>query len=128
MPEQDAILRAIPRLKDELHVNVELVCPADFIPELPGWESRSRFVHQEGQLSTHHYDLYAQALAKLERGHAQDHADVGAMLERGLIEPARLRELFGEIEPQLYRYPAVDPSTFRRAVEAFVEALPPASP
>jgi len=27
-------------------------------------------------------------------------------------------EYFGQIEPELYRYPAVDPTTFRRAVEA----------
>ena len=34
-----------------------------------------------------HYDLYAQALAKVERGHARDLADVEAMLERGLVDP-----------------------------------------
>ena len=64
-----------------------------------------------------HYDFYAQALAKVERGHARDLADVRAMLERGLVEPARLRELFAAIEPMLYRFPAVDPPTFRAALE-----------
>ena len=65
-----------------------------------------------------HYDLYAQALAKVERGHARDLADVEAMLERELVEPARLRELLAAIEPQLYRFPAVDPPTLRAALEA----------
>jgi len=40
------------------------------------------------------------------------------MLERGLIERGKVLALFSEIEPQLYRYPALDPASFRRAVEA----------
>jgi hypothetical protein len=42
------------------------------------------------------------------------------MLERGLVEADRLRSAFDEIEPQLYRFPAIDPSDFRRRVEDFL--------
>jgi hypothetical protein len=38
----------------------------------------------------------------------------------GRVEPPELLRLFAEIEPWLYRYPAIDPATFRRAVEEFV--------
>ena len=38
VPEQDAVLRAIPRLKDELQINVELASPGDFIPLPEGWQ------------------------------------------------------------------------------------------
>lgn len=38
------------------------------------------------------------------------------MHARGLIEPTRLQELFDAIEPELYRYPAISPTAFRRAV------------
>jgi hypothetical protein len=31
----------------------------------------------------------------------------------------RLRELFNRIEPQLIRYPAIDPAAFRAAVTQF---------
>lgn len=117
-PDTDALLRAVPALKEELRLNVELVSPAHFIPELPGWEERSALVAQEGPLAFHHYDFYAQALAKLERGHAKDAGDVAAMIARGLVERARLRELFDAIEPSLYRFPAIDPASFRRAVLA----------
>jgi hypothetical protein len=117
-PERDELLRAIPALKDSLHLNVELASPSDFIPELPGWRDRSPFAAQSGQLSFHHYDLYAQALAKLERGHAKDLEDVRQMLERGLVERPRLLELFAAIEPQLYRFPAINPARFRASVEA----------
>ncbi len=118
VPETDALLRAIARLKDALAVNVELAAPSDFIPELPGWQDRSRFVTQDGPLAVYHYDLYSQALAKVERGHAQDVTDVRTMLETGVVDRARLRELFDQIEPQLFRYPAVNATAFRRALEA----------
>ena len=117
-PDRDEILRAIPQLKEELETNVELASPDGFLPELPGWRDRSPFVAREGLVTFRHYDLYAQALAKVERGHARDLADVLAMLDRGLVLPARLRELHAAIEPLLYRFPAVDPPTFRAALEA----------
>jgi hypothetical protein len=44
-------------------------------------------------------------------------ADVREMLKRGLIEPSRTLAYFARIEPGLYRYPAVDPPSFRHAVE-----------
>ena len=116
-PEQDEALRALPRIKDELAVNVELASPADFIPLPTGWRDRSAFVAREGHLPFRHFDLYSQALAKLERGHAQDLEDVEEMLARGLVEAGRLRACFAEIEPQLYRFPAIDVADFRRAVE-----------
>ena len=115
-PEQDEALRALPGIKEELAVNVELASPADFIPLPGGWRERSPSLGREGRLTFRHFDLYSQALAKLERGHAQDLQDLEEMLVRGLVERARLRECFDEIEPQLYRFPAVDAADFRRAV------------
>ena len=80
-PEEDAVLRALPRLKDELLVNVELVSPAHFVPVPAGWEARSPVVAREGRLTFRHFDPYAQALAKLERAHAQDLASFRARVE-----------------------------------------------
>lgn len=120
VPEQDALLRALAELKESLEVNIELAAPDHFIPPLPGWEERSQFISRVGRLSYHHYDFYAQALAKIERGHAQDVLDVAAMFDRGLIDRRRLLRYFEQIEPALYRYPALDRGTFRRAVETTV--------
>jgi hypothetical protein len=122
VPDRDDLLRAIARLKDQLQVNVELASPAHFIPPLPGWESRSAFVAQEGPVSFYHYDFYAQALAKIERGHVQDLVDVATMLREARVEPSRLRELFDAIAGELYRYPAIDPAAFRRALNDVTSA------
>ena len=116
-PEADELLLAVARLKNELDVNVELASPSDFIPELPGWRDRSPFVFREGRLDVHDFDFYSQALSKIERGFSQDLSDVAAMLRDGLVDRGRLKELFAEIEPSLFRYPAIDAGTFRAKVD-----------
>ena len=126
LPERDAIYRAIPALKEELQINVELASPDQFIPVKDGWEGRSPFVVREGRVSFHHFDLYAQALAKIERGHTLDVADVGEMLSRRLIERDALLAYYEAIAPRLYRYPAVDAASFAAAVQAV--AVSPPSP
>ncbi|HEU4430575.1 MAG TPA: hypothetical protein VFT98_17570, partial [Myxococcota bacterium] len=67
---------------------------------------------------------YAQALAKIERGHAQDQSDVAELIARGLVDRAALEQRFNEIEPLLYRFPAIDPASFRSAVLAVTRATP----
>ena len=122
IPETDEILRSLLLLKERLQMNIELASPDHFIPELPGWQERSRFIQQEEKLSFFHYDFYAQTLAKIERGHATDLLDIHEMFQRGLVEPGSLLELFAAIEDQLYRFPAVDRSSFRHAVERAISA------
>lgn len=116
--DAERLLKAIPAIKEELHVNVELAAPHHFLPALPGWQERSRYIGSEGGLQFYHYDPYGQALAKIERGHAQDVADVAAMLTQGLVQAEELRHLHRCIEPELYRFPAVDPAALRRKLDA----------
>jgi hypothetical protein len=116
-PEADRVYRALPRIKDDLEINVELAAPDQFIPAVPGWQERSVFIGREGRLSYYHYDFYGQALSKIQRGHAKDLEDVRAMIERGLVDRDELRLRFEQIEPELYRYPAIDPEAFRKALE-----------
>jgi len=117
----DELLAALPALKERLAVNVELASPADFLPELPGWRERSPYLLREGHLEVLHYDLYSQALAKLERGFAHDLIDVDAMISGGAVDPGKLLDLLEAIEDQLYRFPAVEPRELRRAVAALAK-------
>lgn len=122
-PEPPGAFDAIARAKDALNVNVELAAPDDFIPALPSWRDRSPFIVREGPVDFFHYDFYGQALAKIERGHAQDLEDVTAMHRRGLVRPAELSALFDRIEGDLVRYPAIDPPSFREKVARMVATL-----
>ena len=117
VPEPGGWFEAIAELKESIDINVELAAPDDFIPALPGWQERSRFIAASGAVEFYHYDPYAQALSKIERGHDRDLSDVAAMLGRGLIVREQLWNLFLAIEPQLIRYPAITPGAFRAAVQ-----------
>lgn len=117
MPDRDEILRAIPRLKEALNINVELAAPSDFIPLPRGWEERSPLIRREGKLTFHHFDPVAQALSKAERGHEKDLRDIREMIDAGLVNPADALVQFEAIEPEFYRFPAIDPASFRRAVD-----------
>jgi hypothetical protein len=119
-PEASEILRALPRMKERYDLNIELASPDQFIPALPGWQERSPFIERVGRVTFRHYDFYSQALSKLERGHARDTTDVDAMLAAAVIDATELLRLYDTIEPELYRYPAITPAAFRRAVETYL--------
>ncbi len=122
-PEPDGVFEAIAQAKDALDMNIELAAPDDFIPPLPGWKDRSQFIAKIGHVEFRHYDFYAQALAKVERGHRIDLLDAQAMTERGLVEPSKLMTFYETIQSDLLRYPAIDPATFRAQIEKFAHSV-----
>jgi hypothetical protein len=121
-PDSDPLLRSLPRLKEQLQINIELASPPDFIPELPGWQERSPLVLETGNVQVRNFDPYSQALSKIERGFHQDLEDVRHMLAGGHVDPQRLRQLYEQVEPQLYRYPSIDPAAFRRKLDQALES------
>lgn len=116
-PESDELLKSMVGLKEALSVNVEIVSPSHFVPPLPGWRDRCEFALQSGRLTVLHFDPYTQTLSKLERGHARDMQDIQALVAAGIIDPVRLRALFAEVQPDLFRYPAVDSTSLSAAVD-----------
>lgn len=124
-PEPAGVFEAIARIKNELNLNVELASPDQFIPDPPGSKERAEFIGREGSVEFYHYDLYAQALAKIERGHARDLADATAMVRSGAVDPQRLAELFAAIEPALLRFPGISADAYRAKVERFLQSLQP---
>ena len=99
-------------------MNVELTSPPDFIPELPGWRDRSPFVLEEGNLAVHHLRLLLAGpiddRAVLQTGSRRR----GEMLARGLVDAPAYVSSNDAVEPQLYRYPAINSRASRSKVEA----------
>jgi hypothetical protein len=120
LPEPKGVFEAIAKVKDELQINIELASPDNFIPPLPGWESRSPFIEKYGPVTFKHFDFYSQALAKIERGHDRDVSDVHEMLHLKLIETSRLKELFEDIRSNLVRYPSLDEAAFDGKLRKFL--------
>jgi hypothetical protein len=123
-PEPEGAFDAIARLKNQLNLNVELASPDDFIPAPEDWRERSRHIAFINPVEFFHYDFSLQALAKLERGHAQDLEDVASLVRGGFVTKEELQNRFAEIEPKLLRYPALDPQEFKKKVEHFLNQLP----
>jgi hypothetical protein len=117
-PEPAGFFEALPRLKNQFDINIELACPDDFVPALPGWLERSVFIAKHGPLEFYHYDFYGQALSKIERGHLRDRGDVARMFADHLVNAHKLMELFAAVEPRLIRYPAIDAAALRKKIEA----------
>jgi hypothetical protein len=82
-----------------------------------GHSAYNALIRREGKLSFHHFDPVAQALSKVERGHDQDIRDVQEMIAAGLVNPAEALIQFKAIEPELFRFPAIDPDSFHKAVD-----------
>jgi hypothetical protein len=120
-PEPPGIFQAIAKLKQTLDINIELASPQDFLPPLPGWRERSIFIGRQGAISFYHYDFTAQALAKLSRGYDRDTFDVQAMYAQKLFSLEELRHCFDAIEPELIRYPSLDPDLLRNKIEQFIQ-------
>jgi len=122
-PEAPGIFEAIAKIKQDLNINIELASPQDFLPPLPGWQSRSVFIGREGKLSFYHYDFTAQALSKLSRGYKRDISDAQAMYKQKLFSIDKLRECFAAIEPELLRFPAIDSRILRNRIEDLITQL-----
>jgi hypothetical protein len=116
----EPLLRAIAELKDRLDVNVELAGPLDFLPAPADWQERSVFIARYGSVDVYHTDFTLQALSKLERGLERDLRDVGAMIDHRLTSVDAVQRTFEQIEPELYRFPAVDIDELRDVVSRFV--------
>jgi hypothetical protein len=119
-PEPKGVFEAIACLKEKLELNVELASPDDFIPASADWREKSLRIATFGQVEFFHYDFTMQALAKLERGLAQDLQDVRDLLGGGHVTIDGLKRKFAEIEGKLLRYPAIDPKQFKNQLDDFL--------
>jgi hypothetical protein len=77
--------RRLPRLKDELDVNVEPASPSDFMPVPAGALARSHYVRSYGPLAVYHYDYPSQILAKVARSAERDLNDIELLLRARVV-------------------------------------------
>lgn len=122
-PEPRGAFEAISELKITLDINVELASPADFIPVAADWRERSIPIAKEGQISFLHFDLCAQALAKIQRGYDRDLSDARGFLAFSKIGDGEVWAYFEGTRPKLIRYPALDAGEYERKVKAFLGRL-----
>jgi hypothetical protein len=123
--EPERLFANIQDLKERLSINVEFARPEDFVPPLASSETRHLFIEKIGGVAFYHHDPYAQAFSKIVRGFDRDLEDAGSFVTRGLVAPARLRDLVHGIPARAYaRYPALTRKAVLEVVDEFVRTHP----
>lgn len=121
--ERDEVFRDIQGIKERLQLSIEFARPEQFVPELAGSAGRHRFIERVGNVEFYHYDPYAQLLSKIIRGFRKDMVDAAGLVESGMVDPRRFRELVQEIPDGAFaRYPTLSRESVGAAVD---EALGP---
>jgi hypothetical protein len=114
----DEFEELVPRLKNELDVNLEPASPADFLPVPAGALDRSPYVRTYGRVAVHYYDLAATAIAKLARGAERDLADVEMLLQRELVSWDEIDALWQRMRPSRRGWLRHDPAEVERRIAA----------
>lgn len=103
-------------LAAEMHLDLEVVPLAEFIPLPPQARDRRRSIGRYGQLDVYVFDLYSIALSKIARGFESDLEDVEFLLRQGLIEWAELERDFEAVLPSAIQTDII-PTEFRAYFE-----------
>lgn len=114
-PDVDSVEQfetTVAELAAEMHLDVEAVPIAEFVPLPPQAYKRRRLVGHYGQLTVYVFDPYTIALSKIARGFEADLEDVMFMLHEGLIEFGELERYFNSILPDAPKADII-PSEFR---------------
>jgi hypothetical protein len=86
-----------------MHLDVEAVPIAEFVPLPANAHQRRRRVGRYGQLTVYVFDPYSIALSKIARGFEADLDDVMFLLHEGIIEFEELGSHFHAVLPQAAR-------------------------
>ena len=107
-----AFRETLTQLADELHLDLEEVPLAEFVPLPPLAHERHRLVGRFGLLEVYLFDPYSIALSKLARGFESDLEDVLFLLRIGAIELETLEQHFRAILPRVAKAD-IDPKEFQ---------------
>jgi hypothetical protein len=122
--DMDELFSSIPKLKERLHINIEMAKPTDFIPSLPDEKKRHITIGTFGKVMFMHFDPYAQAFSKIVRGHETDISDVKALVAAGLFDAKKLCKMVKKLpDSNFTRYPRLNRSAVEAVIESFAKAF-----
>jgi hypothetical protein len=122
-PPSAEIEQTLGQLSSELHLDLESVPLAEFIPLPPNAEKRHHFLGRYGQVDVYIFDLYSIALSKIARGFESDLEDVEFLLSRNLIVWVELEEYFKSILPSA-KNSDINPKEFEEYFTTLKKRLP----
>ena len=115
--------RQLPKLKDEIDVNVEPAGPADFMPVPRRALDESRYVRSCGPVSVYHYHYPTLILAKVARAAERDLGDVELLIREGVTDWAAVERAWAEVRASETGWLRHTPSEVERLMEAIRRRL-----
>lgn len=111
---EDEMITAIRRLKEQMQINIEFASPADFIPIPSQWAAHAKYIGRYGKIDAFYFDLYSLALSKISRGSDRDLVDVKLLVQQKLITLDELDAAYQEVLPRMGKRPYInlDPQKF----------------
>jgi hypothetical protein len=118
--EQDAIEefeRLVPRLKNELKINLKPASPADFLPLPDDVLAHSRYVRSFGNVHVYYFDLASTVISKVARGAERDLGDVEAMVRAGEVSWTEVQARWQQVRGSKRGWIRYDPVTIEARLE-----------
>lgn len=111
---EDEMITAIRRLKEQMQINIEFASPADFIPIPSQWAAHAKYIGRYGKIDAFYFDLYSLALSKISRSSDRDLVDVKLLVQQNLITLDELDTAYQEVLPRMGKRPYInlDPQKF----------------
>lgn len=111
---EDEMIMAIRRLKEQMQINIEFASPADFIPVPSQWAAQAKYIGRYGKIDAFYFDLYSLALSKISRSNDRDLVDVKLLVQQKLITLDELDAAYQEVLPRMGKRPYInlDPQKF----------------
>ena len=110
------------QIADEMHIELEAVPIAEFVPLPTDAHKRAILVGQFGHLTVYIFDPYTIALSKLDRGFDTDLEDIIFLVQRQLISVDQLASIVEAAASQAYQFD-LDPAAMRRHLQVLRQSL-----
>ena len=110
------------QIADEIHVELEAVPIAEFVPLPQDADTRAVFVGEFGNLTVYVFDPYTIAQSKLDRGFDTDIEDILFLVQRQLVTLEKLED-FLETAVTKARQFNLDPIAMRQRLQLIRESV-----
>ncbi|MCP5464936.1 MAG: hypothetical protein H7A33_07930 [Deltaproteobacteria bacterium] len=119
--DMNELFSHIPKLKEQLNINIELAKPTDFVPNLPDEAKRHILIDTFGKAKFLHFDPYSQAFSKIVRAHTTDITDVKSLVDKNLVDLKKLYKMVkGISDKDFAKYPRLTRPAVENAVKSFM--------
>ncbi|MCP4428468.1 MAG: hypothetical protein GY803_28625 [Chloroflexi bacterium] len=120
--QPDKLQQLMIQIADEIHIELEAVPIAKFVPLPTNAHKRAILVGEFGNLTVYIFDPYTIALSKLDRGFDTDIEDILFLIQRQLITVKQLAEFVENAASHAHQFD-LEPEVMRRHLQVLRQSI-----